>query len=72
MTRIELLRAIVAQRQAAKISMVIDGKSRKVLVDLFTASAMVKVYDALNEANRAKFIALDWPRFVSVTWKLVA
>lgn len=66
-TRIELLRGIVAGHQAQRIR--IDG--RKVLVDSYTASMLVAIYDALNEANRAKFIALSWPRMVTVGWKLV-
>ena len=66
-TRIEMLRDIVQGCQAQRIR--VDG--RKVYVDLFSASAMVKVYDALNEANRAKYIGLSWPVFVDVTWKLV-
>ena len=64
-TRIELLRDIV-QNGAKKIR--VDGK--KVLVDAFTASAMVQIHDALNEENRAKYLALPWPHFVTVTWKL--
>lgn len=47
---------------------IIDGST----VDAFTASAVVKVYDALNEANRAKFVSLSVLKMVSVTWKLVS
>lgn len=43
-----------------------------VLFDLFTASAVVQVHDALNETNRAKFAALPLLRMVDVTWKLVS
>ena len=35
------------------------SKFRGVLVDSFTASAIVAVYDALNEDNRKKFEAVD-------------
>lgn len=66
MTRIDMLRAIVRDCQAQRIR--ING--RKVYVDLFTASAVVQIYDALNEANRAKFVALPWPQMIAVTWKL--
>lgn len=65
-TRIELLRDVVANG-AQRIR--ING--RKVWVDAFTASACVQIHDALSETNRAKYIALPWPRFVDVTWKLV-
>lgn len=67
LTRIELLRAIVAGKQAQRIR--IDG--RKVYVDLITASMLVQIYDALNEVNRAKFIALPFLKMVDVGWKLV-
>lgn len=61
--RIEAFRQIVATRSYATI----DGCT----VDLFTASAVVKVYDALNETNRAKFAALNVPRMVSITWQVL-
>jgi hypothetical protein len=67
MTRIEMLQEIVHDKQCKRIR--IDG--RKVYVDLFTASACVAVYNALNETNRAKYLALPWPRFINVTWKAV-
>jgi len=41
------LRSIVDNRQAEKI--------HGMMVDMFTASAMVKVYDALNKDNQSKF-----------------
>jgi len=47
LARILALRRIVNERQYAKI----DGK----MIDLFTASAIVTVYDALNEANQKRF-----------------
>lgn len=43
-----------------------------VLVDIQTANAIVTVYDALSEANRAKFTALSVDRAADVAWKLVA
>jgi len=63
MTTIEQMRNIVSEKQCAKI----DG----VLVDLFTASAVVKVYDALNESNQAKFGKLSPARMADITWKVL-
>lgn len=63
-TRIEQLREIVTEQSCMKI----DG----VLVDLFSASAAVKVYDALNEKNRASFISLPLTKMMTVTWKLLS
>lgn len=40
-------------------------------MDAFTASAIVAVYEGLNEQNRLKYLALPLPKLVNVTWKLV-
>lgn len=66
MSRIELLRKIVSEWQCQKI--IVDGQ--KVTVDANTASLIVKIYDALNEVNKAKFIGMPWPKMVSVAWTL--
>ena len=63
-TKLEYLRRIVADCTAAKI----DGW----LVDLFTASAIVKIYDALSEANRRKFIALPLEKMSGIAFRLLA
>ncbi len=49
--RIAAIRRIVSERQYAKI----DGT----MIDLYSASAIVQVYDALSEPNRARFA--DFP-----------
>jgi hypothetical protein len=67
LTRIEMLRSIVDGKQAQRIR--VDG--RKVYVDLFTASMLVQVYDALNAENREKFIGLPFMKMVGVGWALV-
>ena len=40
-------------------------------VDLFSASAIVVVYDALNETNRAKFVSLPLHKMASIAFKCV-
>jgi len=45
----------------------IDG----VLVDAMTANMLCRVWDALGEANRAKFGALSLTRMVSVGWSCI-
>lgn len=60
--RIAAFRAIVTEWDYAKI----DG----VMVDGFTASVVVQVYDALNDANRAKFSALSAKKMALVALKL--
>lgn len=61
---IEALRAIVTDHSAK----VIDG----VFVDAWTAKAIVTVYDALGEDNRAKFMGMDIARMGHTAWKLVS
>lgn len=56
-TRITTLREIVDTRTAGMI----DG----ILVDLFTASAMVLVHDALSEPNRARFDSIPLPKLAA-------
>jgi hypothetical protein len=63
LARIAACRHIVAEHQYAKI----DG----LMVDLFTASAIVKVYDALNEANRAKFERLSIAHMATVSFDVL-
>lgn len=63
-TRIEQLREIVTEHQALEI----DGH----LVDATTASVMCKIHDALNEANREKFMGLSLLKMVDVGWKLIS
>ena len=42
-----------------------------VALDLFSASAIVNVYDALNEKNRTLFGGLDLPKMARVAFKLL-
>jgi len=62
-SKIDTLRKIVEDHQAAKV----DGT----FVDAFSASAIVKVYDALNDQNKAKFASLPVWRMADITWKLL-
>lgn len=61
--RIDRLRWIAHHHQAAR--------TEGVLVDATTAHMLVAVHDALNEQNRAKFLALDIRKMVRLGWKLV-
>lgn len=64
-----------AEILAACRSIVANGQYEKInghMVDLFSASAIVKVYDALNETNKAKFAALPVARMTSVAMKLLS
>ena len=61
--RIEAIRRIVSESQYAKV----DG----VMVDLFSASAIIRVYDALNEVNQAKYSAMSAPQMATIAFKLM-
>jgi predicted RecA/RadA family phage recombinase len=57
------LRGIVEHKQ--------HGKVEGVRVDLFTANAIIKVYDALSAENQAKYLALPVQRMANIAFKLV-
>jgi hypothetical protein len=64
-----------AQKKLAKLRKIVkEGQYAKVggyTVDLFSASAILKIYDALSPANRRKFMDMSIPVMADVTWKLV-
>ena len=61
--RINALRKIVATCEYAKI----DG----CMIDLFSASAIVKVFDALNVENQAKYANQPAPMMADIAFKLI-
>jgi hypothetical protein len=60
--RINALREIVDNYQYGKI----DGQ----MVDGFTASGIVQVYDALNEQNKNKYCQFTVGKMADIMWKL--
>jgi len=62
-TPVEVARRIVQNKQYEKY--------KGMMLDTFTASAIVKVYDAVNDANKKKLDSLKLPKLVSVVWKLL-
>jgi hypothetical protein len=62
-TRIRRLRKIVEERQAGKV----DGR----MVDGYTASAIIQVYDHLSPANQARYASVPVTRMADIAWKLV-
>ena len=55
---------IIRRRQAKKM----DGY----LIDMQTANAILKVWDALNSSNRKKFEKLPIKKMADVAWKLIS
>lgn len=61
--KIEAIRLVV-ERKAFKV---VDG----ILVDLFSASVIIQVFDALSAENKRKYKKLSLPRMQSVAFDLV-
>jgi hypothetical protein len=62
--RIKAVRQIVEAKQYAKI----DG----IMVDLFSASAIINVYDNINEANQTKYRGLPVYKMADIAFKLMS
>ena len=63
MSTMDKVRKIVQDKSAAKI----DG----VMVDLFTASAIVQIYDKVNDANKAKMDNAKISALANIAWKVM-
>jgi hypothetical protein len=61
---IKQMRDILSRKQAKKI--------KGHLVDTFTASAVVQVYDGVNDANKKKMSKLPLPKMVDLVWKVIS
>ena len=61
--RISAIRAIVDKKQYAKI----DGT----MIDLFSASLIVQIYDKLNEENKLKFASFPAGKMGQIAYKLI-
>ena len=60
---IDQCREIVRRKQYAKVN--------EVMVDLFSASAIVKVYDNLNPNNQAKLVSRPVAGVSDIAFKLI-
>lgn len=61
--RINAIRKIVTEGQYAKV----DGT----MIDGYSASAILKVYDNLNDENKARFASLPAGKMGEVAWKVL-
>ena len=61
--RIMALRSIVDTNTYSKI----DG----CMIDLFSASAIIKVYDALNPVNQEKYRRFPAPKMAEIAFSLI-
>lgn len=61
--KIKRIRDIVENKQFAML----EG----VLVDLYTASVIIAVYDKLNIKNKLKFVSKDIPTMANIAYKFI-
>jgi len=66
---IQICRRIVKNQQFEKVKDPVSGK--KMALDMFTASAIVKVYDKLNEKNKARIRKLPLHKIAELAFKLI-
>ena len=66
---IAALQWIVENKQCATIRR--KGEKRGLFVDLFSASAVMRVDSGINEANRAKFRALPLGARIQAAFKII-
>lgn len=62
--KISAIRRVVEECQYAKI----DG----IMVDLFSASAIISVYNAIGDENKVKFASMPIQRMKTIAFKLCA
>lgn len=58
------VRQVLAEHQYAKVN--------EVMVDIFTANAIVRVYDSCNEQNQQKLISLPVAKVAKVCFSCLA
>jgi hypothetical protein len=66
---IQIARRIVKNQQFEKIKDPVSGK--RMALDMFSASAIVKVYEKLSDDNREKMVKQPLPKMVDIVFKLI-
>jgi len=66
---IQIARRIVKNQQFEKVKDPVSGK--RMALDMFSASAIIKVYDALSDGNKAKMVKQPLPKMVDIVFKLI-
>lgn len=66
---IQIARRIVKDQQFEKVKDPVSGK--RMALDMFSASAIVKVYDKLSDANKAKMVKQPLPKMIDIVFKLI-
>ena len=66
---IQIARRIVKNSQFEKVKDPVSGK--RMALDMFSASAIVKVYEKLSDKNKAHLIKQPLPKIVDIVFKCV-
>ena len=66
---IQVARRIVKNQQFEKVKDPVSGK--RMALDMFSASAIVKVYDKLSDKNKEHMVKQPLPKMVSLVFKLI-
>lgn len=66
---VEAIRQVAEKRQFATVKT--SGKKKGVLVDLWSASMFMNVYDNLSEENRQKLAAMPLDRKIGVCYHII-
>tara|TARA_B100001093_G_scaffold57489_1_gene48594 strand:+ start:24 stop:293 length:270 start_codon:yes stop_codon:yes gene_type:complete len=64
---IQIARRIVKNQQFEKVKDPVSGK--KMALDMFSASAITKVYDAISDKNKEKMVKQPLPKMVDIVFK---
>ena len=72
MNKVAILERIVNDRQATKIVVNDGGKNRKIIVDVLSANTALKVINLVNEANRAKLLAMPIHKMIGTCLSVYA
>ena len=66
---IQVARRIVKNSQFEKVKDPVSGK--RMALDMFSASAIVAVYDKLSDKNKASMVKQPLPKMVTLVFKLI-
>lgn len=67
-TKLDIIKEVVEQQQYTKIKMLVGTKPKMVILDLFTASKILKLFTNAPLANIEKINALSWDRLVRMAF----
>ncbi len=67
-TKLDIIKQVVEEQQYTKIKMLVGTKARMVILDLQTASKILKLFTNSPLADLEKVNKLSWDRLVSMAF----